>query len=252
MTKHFLIFIFSFFVITSQLKAQINIKDSSLFIPTINASFSYQIPGGDMADRFGNSSMVGVSVLMKDKKNFLYGVGGHFIFGNNVVEDNILDGLKNSSGFIIDKDGQRGEVYLFQRGFKIDVQVGKLFSVLGHNKNSGIYVLGGVGLLQHKIKIDDVLRKVPQVTGDYKKGYDRLSNGLSLMESVGYRYLSNKRLINFYVGLEFIQAFTENRRSYNFDTMMKDDKKRVDLLSGIVCGWTIPIYKKTPKEFYYY
>lgn len=112
--------------------------------------------------------------------------------------------------------------------------------------------MGGAGLLQHKIRIETIGNTVPQLDKEYKKGYDRLSNGLSLHEMIGYYHFGNKHLINFYAGFEFIQAFTENRRSYNFDEMKKDETKRVDLLFGIRAGWMLPVYRRAPQKFYFY
>jgi hypothetical protein len=104
--------------------------------------------------------------------------------------------------------------------------------------------------LQHKIRID-TRDDVPLLDKEYVKGYGRLSNGLSLTQFVGYIYCGNKRLINFIAGFEFTQGFTENRRSYNFDTMSKDETKRFDMLSGIKVGWFFPIYRTAATQFYY-
>jgi hypothetical protein len=109
----------------------------------------------------------------------------------------------------------------------------------------------GGGMLQHKILIDNEDRNVPSISGDYKKGYDRLSNGFALREFIGYQFLSNYRLINFYAGVEFIQAWTKCRRIVNFDTMQRDLTKRHDLLIGIRVGWLLPIYNRMPDEYYY-
>ncbi len=49
-----------------------------------------------------------------------------------------------------------------------------------------------------------------------------------------------------------MQAFTQNRRGYNFDLMQADHKKRLDLLSSVKAGIFIPLYKKAPNDFYTY
>jgi hypothetical protein len=56
---------------------------------------------------------------------------------------------------------------------------------------------------------------------------------------------------NFYIGIELMQAFTMNRRSYNFDTMETDYTKRTDLLFGLRAGWILPLYARAPKAYYY-
>jgi len=63
--------------------------------------------------------------------------------------------------------------------------------------------------------------------------------------------LSKTRLLNFYAGLEFIQAWTQNRREYNFVQMGKDNTTRSDWLYGIRIGWIFPIYSGQSREFYY-
>ena len=86
---------------------------------------------------------------------------------------------------------------------------GYVFPVLSPNPNSGIIVSGGIGILQHKILIDFRDAQIPQLGEEYKKGYDRLSYGLALNQFVGYVFFGNKKLINFYAGVELTQAWTK-------------------------------------------
>jgi len=59
-------------------------------------------------------------------------------------------------------------------------------------------------------------------------------------------------LVNFYVGFEFNQAFTQSRRSFDYDRMAVDTLKRVDLLSGVRVGWILPFYIfDDPEEIFY-
>jgi hypothetical protein len=44
------------------------------------------------------------------------------------------------------------------------------------------------------------------------------------------------------IGLELTQAFTQSRRSYNFDTRSTDTESRQDFLTGFKIGWTLPLY----------
>ena len=244
-----IIFIFLSSLLFLSTNAQVNIKDSTVFTPLISASYSYQWPGGDLVNRFGSNSSIGAAFMIKTKSNWIFGIDGNFIFGNNVKEDGILDNISTGNGQIIDENGNPVDIGFFERGFLTSLKFGRLFSLFGPNKNSGVVIIGSVGLLQHKIRIES---DVPQLQDEYKKGYDRLTNGLALSEFIGYLYLGNKRTLNFYAGFEFTQAWTQNRRSYNFDTMKKDETKRIDLLSGIRFGWIIPFYKRVPDEYYYY
>jgi hypothetical protein len=109
----------------------------------------------------------------------------------------------------------------------------------------------GLGYLQHKIKIDDIGKRTPNLNPDYKKGYDRLTAGIAISQSIGFLYLSNNRLTNFFLVMDFTQGYTQSMRSFNFDTETKDTQKRWDLLFGPRLGVIIPLYKKMPNEFYY-
>lgn len=231
--------------------AQQNIRDSVLSFSMIGASGAWQIPGGDLDERFGNNFNIGGVFQWKTKKNIILGVDGQFIFGNKVKENNILDSLATKDGNIISSAGEFADIILYERGFKFEIKIGKIFPVFGPNKNSGIMTTLAGGLLQHKIRIENQGSSIPSIEDDYKKGYDRLSNGLCFTAFAGYMNFGNKRLVNFYAGVEFTQAFTENRRSFNFDSQEQDLKKRNDMLMSIRLGWVIPLYKRAPKDFYY-
>ena len=232
--------------------SQVSVKDSSVFIPLVKMSYAIQLPEGDLAKRFGLNSAVNVAMIFKTKKNLMYGIEGSFIFGNQIREDGILDSISTSDGQIINSNGQFATVRQFERGFIVMAKFGKLFPVLGSNPNSGIFCVGGIGFLQHKVRIDDLGNTSPQLSKEYKKGYDRMTNGIAVTEFIGYQYLSNKRMVNFFFGFEFYQAFTKSRRSWDYDLMRADTQNRFDLLYGFRAGWILPLYKKAPDEFYYY
>ena len=229
-----------------------NVKDSSLFAPMVKLSYAFQLPGEDLAKRFGYNSNIGLDFSIKTKKNFIFGVSGSFLFGDQIKEIGILDSLKTSSGFIINQNGNPEVVRLFERGFTISLHVGKIFPVFSSNKNSGIIAYAGPTFLRHKIKIYDVGKQAAQLVDPYPKGYDRLTAGFGAQEFIGYIYFGNTRILNFFFGFEFIQAFTKSQRSYDYDLMKADTDKRTDLLYGIRVGWILPLYKKTPQEFYYH
>lgn len=232
--------------------AQVSIRDSSISTPLLGFSFGVHLPEGDLVKRFGPNSDVGFSYMHKTKKNWIYTGHISYLFGKEVKENGILDSIRDNNGYIIDQNGQYADVRLYERGWNIYAGGGKLFPVWGPNPNSGILAMGGIGFLQHKIRIEDIGNQSPQLTGDYKKGYDRLTNGLAFTEFIGYLYLSNRRLVNFYAGVEFTQGFTQSRRSWDYDLMRKDETKRTDLLWGVRAGWVLPLYKRAANKFYYY
>lgn len=206
-----------------------------------------QFPGGDLSARFGKDASLGLDVNYKTASNWLFGLGGHFMFGNEVKERGVLDSLKGSTGEIFDENGQFAVVGLDERGMQLGFQLGKIFTLGGVNKNSGLYVSLGAGYLQHRIRIYST-KTVPQLNDEYKKGYDRLSGGFASTQYLGYRFLDPRKRLNFSIGLEFTQGFTKNLRAYNFDTRTKDTQNRMDLLYSLKLSMTVPIYLKNKNE----
>ena len=247
------VYIFVLFVINCSVFSygQASIKDSCINASLITISYSYQIPGGDLSKRFYPNSTIGAGYLFKTKKNWFFGADGYFMFRDKVKETGILKNISTSDGNIIDGNGIYADVRLYERGYNLGLKTGKLIPFYGPNKNSGIMILCGTGFLQHKIRIENPGNAAYQIKNDYKKGYDRLTNGISFTEFIGYMYIGNKKLLSFYAGFEFTQAFTQNRR-YNFDLMSDDKTKRHDFLSGFKVGWVIPIFKQSPNKYYYF
>ena len=246
-----ILYIILFFSFISNSYSQ-GFRDSSVFIPMIRGSFNYQFPGGDLADRFGNNLGLTPGFMFKTKSKILIGAEIEFIFGEDVNKGTIFDPITTSEGSVITKYGNYSRIALSERGFFVQGRVGAMIKQLGPNPNCGFYFLGGVGLLQHKIRIDVDGNDVPQLDENYKKGYDRLSNGLAISEAIGYQFFHNRSTWNFYIELEFIQAFTESRRDFDYNIMQKDDTKRKDYLYGIKFGWILPFYKRVPENYYYY
>jgi hypothetical protein len=231
--------------------AQVSVKDTSISFPMVSINYAYQTPGGDLAKRFGDDSYIGVNFVFKSKKNYLLGIEGNYFFGTKIKEDSILKNISTSDSNLINGNGEYADVRMYERGFLIMAKFGKMFPIIGPNPNSGLVILGGVGFMQHKIRIESPGNTVPQIAGEYVKGYDRLTNGLAVSEFVGYMHMGNNRLVSFYIGIECVQAWTQNRRSYNFDQMKRDTEKRLDLQYGIKIGWILPLYKRLPDKYYF-
>ncbi|MEL6865007.1 MAG: hypothetical protein AAFP19_11330, partial [Bacteroidota bacterium] len=243
-----------FLVIGSgQLWAQFNEeRDNSgkVLLPTI--SYGYYIPQGDLSNRFGTLNELGLSLSLLTEKGFEFGIDGTFFFGREVKED-VLAALRGPDGSIIGNTRSIANVELRMRGFYTGLYLGKLFPLSKDYNKSGILTRLHVGLFQHKIRVqDDPESFVPQLDDEYKKGYDRLSNGLAIKEFIGYQFLSRNRLINFFAGIEMMQGFTQSRRDFNFDTRTMEDESRLDLTFGFRAGWTLPFYiGQNTEEIYY-
>lgn len=219
------------------------------FIIGVNGDFD--LPGADMAKRFGTSWRVGPSVLYKTESNWLFGVKADFIFGGKIKEDSLMWNLRDRDGFFISSQGDRQGIGLFERGYAIGVQVGRIIPLKKDQTNTGILVMLGAGFIQHKITIYDVDNVISQVSGNYRKGYDRLTNGVYIEPYIGYSHLAKDGLLNFHIGLDLMAGFTQGRRDYQFDLMRRDDKSRVDLLIGIRGGWYLPLFKRKSEEIYF-
>lgn len=233
--------------------AQRSIKDSTISISLIYGHYAFQIPGGDISERFGPNSMVGAGYLYKTSKNWILGAEGGFLFGGKVKnERTILSNIETTDGNIVDMEGIYANYHFYEQGFSVIAKLGKVIPLGKPNTNSGLLLGVGGGYLQHKIFIDHRDRSAPQLTGDYLKGYDELKRGPAVNVFAGYLHLDNSKLINFYVGIEYTTAFTQNARPYSFATMRYYNEKYTDTFFSLKAGWMIPVYRRAPKDFYYY
>lgn len=242
-----------FMVLVAPILVSAQIADSSHNLWKIEANYSLQMPGGDIADRYGISNTIGAGATYKTKSNWTVGFEANYLFGAHLKDgSSILDNLKTESGEIINRFGEYATIALSQRGMYAGLKFGRVLNIGGPNPNSGIVFNIGGGWLHHHIRIENKDNNAPAVLGDYKKGYDRLTGGFALREFIGYQYLGNNETVNFYFGLEFHQAWTKSLRAYNFDTMERDLGEYNDFLYSFRVGWVFIIYDKQPDRFYYF
>jgi hypothetical protein len=251
------ILVFIFALAANNIQAQYaNVKDSMVFAPMIMPTGGFHFPLGDVQQTYKFTYHVGGQFLIKNRKNWLYGFSGEFMFGENVG----VEGLVQNIYPVYGQSGTTPGASLGMRGFNFMAQGGKIVP-LGKkpNKNSGLMFMFGAGFLQHQIQIDFRGDNAPQVQDDYKKGYDRLHYGFAMSQFIGYMYLGNNRSLNFFGGVEFIEAFTRNRRIYNYDYAAPDIRDKYDIFIGLKVGYIFPFYRKgtgstnqsKEKEYYY-
>lgn len=243
----------SFLLITLTTSAQEK-KDTimSAGIPFVRFQFSFLAPSGDFENRFGNSSEVGGAFGYKTKSNWQFEIEAGYHFGKQVKVQGLLTDVINSAGDATDADGELVKLTYQLRGLSFFANVGKLFPLDKYNRNSGILIQFGAGYLQHKIKIDYRDGEVFQLSEERLKGYDRLHTGFAIKQFIGYQHFGKSNLMNFYVGFEMKEAFTKNRRKYNYDTQAFDLDPKTDILYGVRLGWMIPFRSRTADDFYYY
>lgn len=245
----------SFFILllyASMAWSQGTVSEEKIHQVGAQGSFAYEFPGGDLAERFGSNANAGGGFYYKTKKNIMFTLEGSYLFSENIREDSLFHLIRNPDGYIIDGDGMYADVRTYQRGFSVMFKAGKVFNVFNDNPNSGLVVMAGGGFLQHRIRIENPGQTVAQLKGDYKKGYDKLTNGPALSQYIGYVHYSDNRVLNFRIGFEFTQAFTQARRNYDFDLMGPDTRERVDLLYGVKLSWMIPFRKRKLDSFYFF
>jgi hypothetical protein len=231
--------------------AQLNVRDSSIRQLFAGLNYKFNMVSGDVAERWGFNHEVGADIQYKFKNNLTLGIDGGFIFGNQLKDTVIFKDVFNSYGSITSMSGGPASVLFLMRGAHANLGVGYIFNQLGNNPNSGIWVNAGAGFFMHKIHIESTYDAVPQLEGDYRKGYDHLTMGFATKQFVGYLFQHNHRFLNFYAGFEFIEGFTHNVRNYNFDIKGPDNTLKVDFLYSFKFGWMVPMYKRQPKAVYY-
>ena len=218
--------------------------------------YTYQMPQGYLASRFGNIHNASFGGIIKSKKNWLYGMDLSYQFGTEVSNEtaqNILINISNSTGTISNSTGSPGMVILGERGFNTFIKAGKLLNLSKNSPNSGVALMIGVGFLSHKINITTPESNVPTLTDELKKGYDRLTMGIAFTQFVGYYFQGKNRMTNFYLGLDIVEGITTNTRGFNYDTRLVDNGSHLDVFIGPKFCWMIPVYlsSRDQDEFIY-
>lgn len=232
--------------------AQRNVKDDIIRTPMVGLHYTAVFPMMDLAERYGYLNQVGATLGYKTKRNWVFGVEGNFLFGNDIKNDSLLNHLMDDKGNITEVGGGIAVVQLFSRGFNVNAHAGKIIHQLGPNPNSGVYVSFGIGYMLTKIRIETTHDVVPLIETDNKRGYDRQAVGLSTHQFIGYSQISSRNSLHFYAGFYANQGFTRFSRSYFYDTGMPSNQSLMyDFQLGIRAGWYVPIYKRKAKKIYF-
>ena len=245
------LFVFLLCIFPLTLFGQRNLKDSTISQFIVGVNYKFNMTAGHMYERWGFNSGVGGDVDYKFKNNLTVGIDGSFIFGNRLKDTAVILGVANSYGTITGLSGEPADVLFNLRGFNVNGKIGYVFNRLGNNPNSGLWITIGGGFLLHKINIESIYDEVPQIEGEYRKGYDKLTYGFAASQFIGYLFQADRRFLNFYAGIELVEGFTKNVRTYNFQLGGPDYTPRNDVLWSLKIGWMVPIYKRQPKEYYF-
>ena len=213
--------------------------------------YGVQWSAGDLSDRFGSNSSVGATFEVFKNQKWIFGVEGQFLFGNEIKED-VFGGIVTDQGHIINSNYGIADIDIKERGINIFAKVGRIHDLWSEQHVSGFKWTIGAGFLQHKIRLKDAQDAVPFFNDDYIKGYDRLTNGFALTEFLGYQFLDVKGGLNFFIGAEFVQGFTKDRRGLNYNTGVEIDDSRFDMLIGLKAGMQITIKGFQPADEIWY
>lgn len=235
------------------LTAQRDVTTDIIGTPYIGIHYGGNGTGGDFADRYGFTNHLGGIIGYKTNMNWIFALDGNFMFTQRINEVDLLKNVMDSQGTITNTSGEPAIVIPMLRGFNINGVVGFIFPNTGHNPNSGLMFLLGAGYLRHKIRIESQEDEVPQIENEYLEGYDRLTIGFNTSQFLGYNFMANRGIFNFYFGAYFQQGLTYNARTVFWDRpdyVVPTDRRR-EFQYGLRFGWMIPAYKREAKEFYY-
>ena len=249
-----------FFFIISFISPKLQAQDSIGLPPAavmIDLAYGMQLPEGDMKTNFNYNYNIGSRVSYLTGTNWIFGVGGAWLFSDNIKTD-VLAPLRIENGLLIERTGRMGLTQLGERGFTVNGEIGKLIPLTKRTRLHNLEFRVGAGYLQHwiRIRLLGYPEDLPQLLGEYLRGYDRKTSGIALNQYIGYRFMSKSKLVNLFIGVDFTEGFTYNRRYYNFDTREIDNKLKKDILLGFKAGFCIPFFVYTKKtrtedlEFY--
>ena len=104
------------------------------------ANGDFDLPGGDMAKRFGESFRIGPSLMYQTESNWLFGMKGDFIFGNKIKEPDYMANVRGADGMFITGNSDRENVGYFERGYTLGVHAGRIIPLKKHQTNTGLLV----------------------------------------------------------------------------------------------------------------
>lgn len=209
----------------------------------MHLDFGFQTPLSDLKVRFGNFNSIAAGAWYKFTSQWTIGGTLRPFFGGQVKEPNLLGDMVGPSGSPIDQNGMLHLVRSYMRGSHWQLQLGRVVPFTS-NPHSGLHFQLGMGFIQHKIKFSYDERSLPQLNPPYQAGYDRLSNGLALSQSVILQHVDQKTGLSVFAGIEAVQGFAESRRDYTFPLRTKETGIRADNYLSFKGGLLIPVFRK--------
>ena len=158
---------------------------------------------------------------------------------------------------VIGTNGVDANTTCYNRMLSFRIGGGKIITLNERNPNSGLLLRLYGGIMQQKtiFMLNDV--NAPQLQGDYARLYDHKRRGVTLTESVGYWFMSNRsNFFNLYVAFEVTQCWNHSVRNYVIDEVMNlhgpDNTNYFDLLYTVKISWMFPLKGKTAYDYYFF
>lgn len=225
------------------LNMQVHAQRSGVIFP----EFHYEIgsPKSDLADRFGSHLGIGAGLNYQPFNSKLnIAARMTYYFGNEVKEDILKPYRSSFQGLLLGFDGLLTEMKLRERLSLIQISGGRLFPVFSQKSaRQSIKLELGIAYYQHYIRFVDDARALPQFSTQVLQGLDRLSNGFAIVPSLGYEFISTRKWLSFYTGIETMIGFGANRRSFNYDTGISElGLQRSDIMINFKFALYLPFF----------
>ena len=208
---------------------------------TLQVGGGYSVSGGDWAQRFPYFASMQLGASYQPVSNWMLGAEYEPYLGSTVNTSGIFDGINGDSGDLIDMFGFPAVIRAYQRGYSLRAWAGRAidFKTKG-TATWSVYGQLGLGSTQHYIRYQFDEGQVPQLSGDYLGGYDRLSAGWQLSQRLGIQYYNNEA-ISFQLAFTAHQGHTQHMRAWNYAANSADQGPKTDLAFGLHGAVIIPI-----------
>jgi hypothetical protein len=212
-------------------------------------------PARDLAAEYGSFGQAGGCIEYVSKSGFMAGTEAAYLFGGGVKNDPIPN-IRNPDNTITGTNGSDAVFKVFQRGSIGPVlRLGYCFRekkpFFKNNPAGGLTINASLGWLRHFTYIQDISKKTPQFSDQYRIGYDRLASGLLTGLWVGYLFIPEHRGLNLHFEMGYGAGFTKTAR-YSFADGTPPGTKRNDHLFQARLKICFTVRSRAENTVYYY
>ena len=208
----------------------------------LQTSYLYEIPGADLAERYGGNSKFEFKLEYLSTMNYAIYVKGGVRINQNVKED-VFAPIRTEEGFVLGVNGFYADIFGRKRGMDAGLGIDKIWPLQKNFLRTGL----SLGYISHWIKVVDDSQSVPQVTGLSGQIYDRFASGMGIEENIQFQY--NIERAAFLIGFQLGQFFTTEHRHQIINGA---EERRLDLYFGTKITYLLPLYKFNSEETVYY